>query len=220
MRPIYVLEKDCSHDGVATAEQVRRVFGNRAIERIDPAQLPWDSLKESAALYVFAKENNVIQPDGSVLNWITPEREKALYDYVTQGGSVLFLHNGLVSFPENSLWHQMAGGIFVRHPVIRPVKYSPLAVNHPILEGVEPFEGEDEQYFCNVRLGEVHLIMGGYSAGDGCSIAGWYRTLGKGRIVSLTPGHTVEIVSQKSLCRLIRNAASWATGEDFPEIEG
>ena len=215
MLPIYVLEKDNSHPGNVTREQINLTFGNRAIQTTDPADIPWDRLAESAALYVFEKENSIIQPDGTVWNWITPEREKALWEYVNDGGHVLFLHNGMVGFPMDSLWHQMAGGLFVRHPVIQNVKYAPLPKQHPILEGVKPFEGDDEHYFTRIRLDEVELLMGGHSAEGGTSIAGWCRQIGKGRVASLTPGHTFDIVRQKELILLVRNAASWVTGEAF-----
>ena len=57
--------------------------------------------------------------------------------------------------------------------------------------------------------------MGGHSAEGGTSIAGWCHQVGKGRVASLTPGHTFDIVRQKELIRLVRNAASWVTGETF-----
>jgi len=215
MLPIYVLKKDMSHTGEATKEQIDLTFGNRAIQLTDPAMIPWDDLAGKGALYVFEKENSIIQPDGSRLNWITPRREQALSDYVFGGGSVLFLHNGLVGFPADSLWHQLAGGLFVRHPQIQKVKYMTLRSGHPILDGVKPFLGDDEHYFCNIRFDEVELLLGGYSAEGGCSVAGWCREIGKGRVAAITPGHTLDIVRQKELTRLVRNAASWVTGEKF-----
>lgn len=138
--PIYVLEKDNSHPGDVTREQINLTFGGRAIQTTDPADIPWHDLAGSAALYVFEKENSIIQPDGSVWNWITPEREQALWNYINEGG---------------------------------------------------------------------------HSAEGGTSIAGWCRQIGKGRVASLTPGHTFDIVRQKELIRLVRNAASWVTGETF-----
>ena len=85
MLPIYVLEKDNSHPGDVTREQINLTFGGRAIQTTDPADIPWHDLAGSAALYVFEKENSIIQPDGSVWNWITPEREQALWNYINEG---------------------------------------------------------------------------------------------------------------------------------------
>lgn len=76
MLPIYVLEKDNSHPDDVTREQINLTFGDRAIHTTDPADIPWHDLAGSAALYVFEKENSIIQPDGSVWNWIPPNASR------------------------------------------------------------------------------------------------------------------------------------------------
>lgn len=215
MKKIFGLYGDIHHDDEVVKTCLRNVFGDQIILISNPDDLPWNDLEAQVALYVSMKETNTTpKPDGTINNWITPEREQALYDYVSNGGAALFVHNGLVGFGTDSVYHQLTGGVFIQHPPLMPVTYVPIKKEHPIVQGVNAFSGEDEKYFCHIDVAQVDDI---FLAGDDPkfpgSISGWCKTIGKGRTAAVTPGHTLEVVNQPSMTQLVKNAAAWVLKE-------
>jgi type 1 glutamine amidotransferase len=91
-----------------------------------------------------------------------------------------------------------------------PVTYVPIKKDHPIVAGVENFTGMDEKYFCHIDVADVDdIFLCGDDPTHPGSIAGWCRTVGKGRTAAVTPGHTFEIVENPNMTRLVKNAAAW-----------
>lgn len=210
MKRIYGLYGDCHHDSCVVKACLQGVFGNEICLLEDPSQLPWDNLAGEVLLYVSMKETNTTQkPDGTVDHWITPEREQALWDYVHKGGAALFIHNGLVGFADRPLYRQLAGGLFLEHPPICRVTYSPAGRPHSITECVKPFEGEDEKYFCHISAPAESLFLCGQDIDHAATLCGWNQSFGNGRTAAVTPGHTFEIISDPNMQRLLKNAADW-----------
>ena len=77
------------------------------------------------------------------------------------------------------------------------------------MEGVEVFSGEDEKYYCHIDVQKVDIFMCGDDPVHAGSISGWCRTIGKGRTVSVTPGHTFEIVENPNMIKILFNAVKW-----------
>lgn len=210
MKKIYGLYGDCHHDPAVVSACLRSVFDDEIILLEDPALLPWENMAGEVLLYVSMKETNTtLKPDGTIDHWITPEREQALWDYVHQGGAALFVHNGLVGFADRPLYRQLAGGLFIDHPPICHVDYAPAGRPHIITEGVEPFGGEDEKYFCHISAPAESLFLCGQEPQYPTTLCGWNQTFGLGRTAAVTPGHTFEIVESPQMQRLVKNAAEW-----------
>lgn len=210
MKKIYGLYGDVHHDDDVVKRCLRLAFGEDIILTDSPADIPWDDLENQVALYVSMKESNTTPlADGTLDKWITPEREQALYRYVANGGAALFVHNGLVGFAPDSVYHQLTGGVFIQHPPLMQTTYVPIKKEHPIVQGVENFTGEDEKYFCHIDVADVDIFMCGDDPTYPGSISGWCRKVGKGRTAAVTPGHTYEIVENPNMVRLVRNAAAW-----------
>jgi len=215
MKKIYALHGDVNHDDAVTESCLRRVFGDALVFTSEPADIPWDDMENQVELYVSMKETNTtLKPDGTIDQWITPERERALYDFVSNGGSALFVHCGLVGYPTDSLYHKLSGGVFIEQPPIRNVTYVPIKREHPIMEGVENFSGPDEKYFCHIDVADVDIFMCGDDPDCAGTITGWCRKVGKGRTVSVTPGHTFEIVENPNMTRILNNAVKWLKERD------
>ena len=161
---------------------------------------------------VFADGENMVMQRGAGMCAVksTPEREQALYRFVEHGGAALFIHNGLVGFGTRSLYHHLTGGVFIEHPPLMRTNYVAIKKDHPIMKGVQPFSGEDEKYFCHIDVADVDIFLGGDDPEHAGTIAGWCKTVGKGRTAAVTPGHTFEIVENPNMTRLIQNAAAWA----------
>ncbi len=210
MKKIYALYGDCHHDENVVKKCLKNVFGENIIVTDDPSVIPWENMKEEVLLYVSMKESNTtLKDDGTVDVWITKEREDALYEFVSLGGAALFIHNGLVGFGTDSTYHKLTGGVFIEHPPIMNVTYTPIGRPHPITEGVGKITGEDEKYFCHIDVSDVDIFFGGEDPVHAGTIAGWCKNIGNGRTAAVTPGHTFEIVDNENMIRLVKNAADW-----------
>ncbi len=80
---------------------------------------------------------------------ITPDQEKAVYDFVQNGGSFLALHNASAGGPVGGLWEKLVGGRFQKHPppYLMKVHVTEAGRQSPITKGVEDFEVVDEHHF-------------------------------------------------------------------------
>lgn len=145
-------------------------------------------------------------PDSDDL--LRPEEQQVLSDAVQDGMGALYVHAGLAGIDLGSPKFQISRGLFISHPKEHnPVYVRPLpGCTHPIVEGVEPFTAPDEHYFCQVDIDHATPLLLSVSIA-GTEIAGWCQELGRGRACSITPGHTVEMLSKME--KLLRNAADW-----------
>lgn len=139
---------------------------------------------------------------------LRPEEQQVLLDSVQNGMGMLYVHAGLSVINPGSPMFEMSLGHFASHPKEHnPVQVKPLpGCNHPILQGVEPFEANDEHYFCQVDMDHATPFLCSVSIA-GTEIAGWCQELGRGRACSITPGHTTAMLSKME--KLLANAADW-----------
>ena len=88
----------------------------------------------------------------------TPEEQKALADYVQGGGRWFALHgtNSVLEFLKEGVraprghdaLMQTLGSQFLAHPPICKFQVTVSEPGHPLVQGLEPFEVEDELYLC------------------------------------------------------------------------
>lgn len=143
------------------------------------------------------------------------EEQRRVVALVRSGLGMLRVHAGLVlPDPDGPLQRELNPGRFLSHPAFEgtsqhPVAYVPARnVEHPVLDGVEPFSGFDEHYWCQVDAARTDLLLTSTS-GVGTAAAGWAHEAGQGRVCSLTPGHTAEVLGHAQMKRLLDNAARW-----------
>jgi hypothetical protein len=210
MKKIYMLMEDYWHKREVIVPCMEAALGAGSVTAIvEPASFPWESLKPEEAIFVSQKGDDLQSSDGAQVKWVTPERENLLWDFVNAGGSALFIHSGTVLDKTKRLYPKLVGGIFLQHPQQCPVTYVPIKGSHPIVEGVEPFTVDDEHYHCQVNMEEVTPFLTGSASGHASVITGWCREIGRGRTVTLTPGHTLETVTHPGMSRLVSNAVAW-----------
>ena len=95
---------------------------------------------------------DVFVNSGSV-DAISPDEEKAVYDWVEKGGSFLGLHNASAG-PAGGPWEKLIGGRFVKHPPPYPMRVhvTEAGKKSPITKGVEDFVVVDEHHFVTYKF--------------------------------------------------------------------
>lgn len=144
---------------------------------------------------------------------LSPQEQSAVAALVAGGMGMLFVHAGLACIAEDTPFFDLALGRFASHPKEqqRVVCRAMPGIDHPILRRVTPFSAEDEAYFCKVDLTRAQPILAAQSA-VGTEIAGWVQTFGEGRVCSLTPGHSPEMLEE--MRELLGSAAAWCVKEN------
>lgn len=144
-------------------------------------------------------------------NDIAEVQVKDLKDYVEEGYGFLSLHAGNAWCWEKDLdrpYCEFIGNAFVKHPPRCNIDMK-MAGTHPITNGVAPFSVRDEHYELNHFANDITVIMEGTSAAGGTQPSAYVRSLGKGRICVLVPGHLLSVFENPEYQKLIRQAILW-----------
>jgi type 1 glutamine amidotransferase len=134
-----------------------------------------------------------------------------LADYVHAGGGFLAVHSGNTA-REGEPYADFVGNYFVGHPPRCEVTAS-VVPGHPITAGVQDFLIRDEHYEIGLTCQDAEVFLKTRSATGGEQVGGYTRTLGKGRLCSLTPGHILDVWHNSSYQRLLGNALLYCTGQ-------
>jgi type 1 glutamine amidotransferase len=148
--------------------------------------------------------------------WITPEQGKAVKDFVSRGGGVLFYHNVTYISPHNDDFRDVLGAVTEEHPPLRPFKVKVVNHDHPVTRGVSDFVVSDEQHFMIYQKDPKYLLLQSVNE-DGLtfkelgnsSAAGWAYDYGKGRVCYLAPGHVITSLWNPEYEKLQKNAVRW-----------
>ena len=157
---------------------------------------------------------------GQANYWITAAQGKAVKDFVSGGGSVLFYHTVTYISPHNSDFRDVLGAVTQQHPPIRPFKVKVVNKEHPITRGVNDFVVTDEQHYMEYQKDPKYLLMQSVNE-DGLtwkdngttSVAGWAYDYGKGRVCYLAPGHVITALWNPEYEKIQKNAVKWLLRE-------
>ncbi|WP_239630305.1 ThuA domain-containing protein [Paenibacillus sp. H1-7] len=146
---------------------------------------------------------------------VTEEQAEGLISFVRNGGGLVVLHTG-VSLSIYDKLHELIGARFIGHPPYQKLSFQRVeegnAVLHPIVRELEPFESEDEPYrYAMLESTEKQVIVE-YRQDGVAYPAAWVRHEGRGRIVSLMPGHNANSLQHPEVRKLILSACLWAAG--------
>lgn len=102
---------------------------------------------------------------------VTPKlsEQEALRRFVEKGGRWYALHgtNAILRFLENGLvdsprwaphFMETLGSMFIAHPPIAPYRVTVADPSHALVQGVEPFEANDELYLSET-YGDLHVLL-------------------------------------------------------------
>jgi type 1 glutamine amidotransferase len=173
----------------------------------------WPALRiHDYPLIILTKSNNVSSTDET--RWMTDEIQAALLAYVQHGGGLLAVHSGTAGYKETPVLSALLGGVFDHHPKQCMVTVEPVGAD-ALTAGVAPFTLKDEHYFMAMGDAPVDVFLKSTSE-HGEQPAGWQRAEGKGRVIVLTPGHTLEVWVHPNFQMLLRNAAKACTSAPLP----
>jgi type 1 glutamine amidotransferase len=193
------------------------------------------TVEESPAVY--ADEDRMLAVDLIVqsvtMSTIEKDQFAGLAKAVERGTGLAGWHGGIAdSFRNTSDYLQLIGGQFATHPSKEPPlvgdetdNYLPYTVNvtelgrlHPIMEGIEDFELETEQYW--VLHDDLNYVLATttHPAPEWhpwhrpvTSPVVWTRLWGAGRIFVATPGHTVDVLQNENVNTIIKRGMLWAS---------
>lgn len=136
---------------------------------------------------------------------LNEEEARALYHYVSTGGALLILHNG-ISIQSREELKSMVGGSFVTHPPMTDLEF--VVRPHAITEGCAGFIMSEEPYQLKMVEDNKEIFLTYIYEGEEY-VAGWSKCMEKGRIVFLVPGHTEKQFENEEYVKLIRNSMRW-----------
>ena len=117
-------------------------------------------------------------------------------------GALLALHSGL-AYQTDGIYRRMLRGWFLHHPEQKTVRYRIVTgAGHVRLTADADFAFKDEHYFVHCEEAQTHVFLRSESE-DGESIAGWTHAYGAGRVLCLTPAHTLEGLTDRAFVQLL-----------------
>ncbi|HUP78205.1 MAG TPA: PVC-type heme-binding CxxCH protein, partial [Pirellula sp.] len=163
-----------------------------------------DYLKQYAGLLIFANVER-----------ITPEAEKALLDYVNNGGGLIPVHCASFCFLNSDKYIELVGGQFKRHGFTR-FETKIVRADHEIMQGLKPISSEDESYMHSrhnpnrIVLETRSDVSGPVSDPNGEPYT-WIRESGKGRVFYTAWGHDRRTWDNVNFQQLLARGIRWAS---------
>ncbi|HEY3416353.1 MAG TPA: ThuA domain-containing protein, partial [Armatimonadota bacterium] len=151
------------------------------------------------------------------LNDLTPEREKGLLDFVRNGGGFVGIHSAADCFRGNRAYVDMLNGEFLHHPEHHEFKVSIVDKEHYLTVRVPDFSVFDEMYHLqNFDPARVTVLAETTWRSQAMPMA-YAREYGKGRVVYLANGHSMQAWHHPEFQKLLVRAVAWGTGANLPK---
>jgi type 1 glutamine amidotransferase len=141
--------------------------------------------------------------------WMTKDQQRAILEFVEQGGGFLNLHNSLGLYPEEGPYLKLAAGKYVGHGPLERFRVEPVDDDHPITRGIAAYSVADEQHTPVVDLPRVRQLFRSESDSGVEGVAGWVLEPGAGRLCHLANGHTRDALEHPVYQQVLRNALLW-----------
>lgn len=134
---------------------------------------------------------------------------RTLLDFVEGGGGLLVVHNG-ISVQARPELVSLVGGRFLGHPQATDLVFRLTLGPIPMPHFPPTWTQFEEPYRFDQLDGSITLAE--YCHEGEWYPAAWSRTQGRGRVVYLMPGHTVEAFRHPSYRLLVESVVDWLTG--------
>ncbi len=173
----------------------------------DLSDLSTDNLKRYGGVILFAN-----------IDVLPAEQEKALLQFVADGGGFIPLHCASYCFRNSASFVELVGAQFQKHggevfatEIVQP--------SHAIMQGFDGFSSWDETYIHTKHNAANRIVLEVRKSGD--QAAGhteepwtWVRTHGNGRVFYTAWGHDERTWQQQGFQNLVARGVRWACGLD------
>jgi len=186
------------------------------IDALDVPGVEWDFILDTTEwpsenferydVVLITKGNS--RSDVDFTHWLTPEIQQGFVDFVERGRGLLVIHSGTVGYKDETVFRNLVGGVFVRHPEQCDVTVETTAESPATDPNAGPFTLRDEHYFVETYGDDLQFFLQSTSA-EGTQRAGWTRRQGAGRVCVLTPGHNLAVWLHPQYQRRIVAALNW-----------
>ena len=181
--------------------------------------------------------------------------QRGLRGMLDAGAPLVVLHHSIAAWPAWPEWAEIVGGQFLYRPMQSRGRdlpdsgyrlevahtVSPVA-DHPITEGIEPFELVDELYLAPIFEDSIEPLFAsdfdfvdanfysasralegklndreGWSHPPGSNVVGWVKHAGRSPIVYLQFGDGPSAYAHPTFAKILGNAIHWAASDDARE---
>ena len=143
---------------------------------------------------------------------ITPDQEKALLDYVANGGGFAPIHCASYCFLNSSQVTALTGGRFKSHGT-GVFKETIAAPDHELMRGLKPIESWDETYVHEMHNEKDRQVLSYRVDDQRKEPYTWVRTHGKGRVFYTAWGHDQRTWGNQDFLNLLERGVRWAAGD-------
>lgn len=140
------------------------------------------------------------------------EQVQGLLGYVRNGGGLLVIHSG-ISLQTSDELMRMMGAKLNGHPPYGILEIRPVAADHEIVRGIEPFAVTDEPYQFDFVEGLDTTVLLEYEYDGQSWPAGWTHPFGAGQVVYLMNGHDGSPFFHPTYREIILRSAKALTGK-------
>lgn len=146
-----------------------------------------------------------------------PKARTNLREFVHAGKGLFIVHFGCGAFYDWPEFQNLAGRVWDpkarAHDPKGTFRVNIADTNHPITQGLESFETDDELYTCLTGDRAVNMLATACSKVDGKDYPMAFAfNYGKGRVFHSPLGHDVKAISNPNVAELFRRGCAWATG--------
>jgi hypothetical protein len=150
-------------------------------------------------------------------NWtmgtISGEQLTPLLNAVRSGVGFGGIHGGMGdAFREQTEYQFMCGGQWVAHPGgTRKYMVNIDWNNDPIIEGIQDFEVEGEQYYMHVD--PINRVLATTTFADYDNVVmpvTWQKMYGEGRVFYCSLGHSASVLAMPQVTKMVTRGLVWA----------
>ena len=148
------------------------------------------------------------------IDLLPEENERALMDWVNDGGGLVALHCASFCFRNSEAWIELVGAQFQRHGA-EVFRTTVVERDHPVTRGYLPFESWDETYVHTLH-NEDRTVLEVREDGEGAEPYTWTRVHGRGRVFYTAWGHDGRTFQHEGFHELVDRGIRWAAGMNRP----
>ncbi len=155
-------------------------------------------------------------------NYDPPKRDAAvranLERFAHEGGGLVLIHFACGAFEQWPGFVELAGRIWDKtkrpHDPRGPFTVEIADRDHPITQGLDDFQTDDELYTCLGGDEPIHVVATARSIVDGKQYPmAFVHQAGKGRVFHTVLGHDVRAISTPGVVKMLRQACVWVAGD-------